>query len=302
MPFPAYIDNTIRKAFATCPTKARWAHIEDLRPIGEKSIHLHFGACFAKGLELARRAFFVEGAHEQDAISSAVEDALEAFGDAGEGYKTADRLEGALYYYFQKWPMGRDFLRPVEGGIECGFELPLPILHPETGKLLNYVGRYDMLGIDEQARLWVVDEKTASRLGDMWDAKWDLDCQLTGYIWSVQQQVRRGERKHPTAELDVRAMVRAVSVLRTDYGHTEVPMVRSAWYVDRWYGQLVRDVERMVESYKTGVWDLALHETACVQYGRKCDYNPLCLTPHPDRLIDGLYEKVVWNPLAKEGD
>lgn len=305
MPFPSFIDNTIRKAIATCPTKAKYEFIENLRPTGAKAIHLHFGAAFAVGLESARRAFFERGASADAAVDSAVRDAVHVYGDAdAEGtFKTADRLEGALHYYFKQWPLDSELIVPVEGGIECSFEIPLPILHPDTGKNIPYVGRYDMLGLDKRGTLWVVDEKTASKLGELWDAKWDLDCQLTGYMWSVREQIRRGDRALPPASVsDIRSMVRAVSVLSKGYGHTEVPMVRSVWYIDRWYNQLIRDVERFKEAYTKGTFDLALHENACVQFGRRCDFNPLCLTPHPNRIKDSLYHVVHWNPLARGSD
>ena len=306
MPFPDFVDNTTRKAFAVCPTKAKYEFVQHLRPAGDKSIHLHFGAAFATGIEVARKWFFgSEPLSAESAVEAGIEAATQEYGfmDAQGTYKTLDRLVGALRYYFQTWPLDEEVIRPLNEGIECAFSIPLPVLNPDTGKMLNYVGRYDMRGIDDQHRIWIVDEKTASKLGDLWDAKWDLDCQLTGYIWSVQQQFRRGELTLPPEAgpvPDIRALVRAVSILKYDYGHSEVPMVRSAWYIDRWYGQLVRDVQRMVESYKLGTWDLALHENACVQFGRKCDFNPLCLTPHPERIIEsGMYRLHDWNPTKK---
>jgi hypothetical protein len=67
MAFPDAIDNTIRSSAATCLTQAKYAYIEDLSGPGE-SVHLHYGACIAAGLEGARRAFFDEKLSHADAV------------------------------------------------------------------------------------------------------------------------------------------------------------------------------------------------------------------------------------------
>lgn len=296
MSFPACIDNTIRKAFIRCPTYAMYQHIEHLRPAGSESVDLLFGAAFATGVETARKLFWQlpggEGdAIPADAVDAGIAAALAHYGDfvaPDKSFKTPDRLAGALRYYFEQWPLGADGLTPLPGGIECSFKVELPVKHPDHDGGIFYAGRYDMAATDSAGRIYVVDEKTASRLGDTWAAKWDMDSQMTGYIWSKKQEL-------PGAE--VMAQIRGISILSRDYGHVEISIVCAQWRIDRWYQQLLRDVRRMVAAYESNEWDMAMHENSCTAYNRACEYTRLCTSPNPERLMDQ-YQRVVWDPLA----
>lgn len=189
------------------------------------------------------------------------------------------------------------------------FDFELPIVHPDTGINLRYAGRYDMLASDKNGRLYVVDEKTTSRLGDSWVSQWDLDTQMTGYICSVKKAYEdewvastKGPREFEMPE--IMAQIRGISILKNDYGHAEIPIVRPQWMIDRWYMQLHADVSRFVRAYENAkgvgqqAYDMALHSNACSAYNRDCDYKQLCLSPNPERLVTGSYQTAIWNPLA----
>lgn len=309
MSFPTVIDNTIRKAIATCQTMAAYRHIDNLRPVGAPSVDLHFGACFATGIETARKSFFVVGMAPDAARFVGIDRAREAWGDFVLPYdsksnKTLDRLMSAINYYFEQWPLGEDGLTPVEDGIECMFDFEIPIAHPDTDILLRYAGRYDMLASDSNGRLYVVDEKTTSRLGESWVSQWDLDTQMTGYIWSVQQQIKSNWHYAGNTFVDempeIMAQIRGLSILKNDFGHVEIPIIRPQWMIDRWYKQLLRDVILWRDAYLANEFGLALHSNACTSYNRPCDYATLCLSPNPERLIAGSYQEVVWNPLQRK--
>lgn len=301
MTFPAVIDNTIRKAFVRCPTYAMRAHVENLRVKGGESVDLLFGAAFATGVENARRSFYGSESLSPDAsVDAGVDSALAHYGDftpPDKSFKTRDRLAGALRYYFEQWPLGEDGLTPLRDGIECSFAIDIPITHPDTGVLLKYAGRYDMAARDAQGRIYVVDEKTASRLGDSWASKWDMDSQMTGYIWALRETLDRHLYGEPA---EITAQIRGISILSRDYGHVEIPIVCAEWRIDRWYKQLLSDVQRMRLAYQTGEWDMAMHENSCTAYNRPCEYTRLCTSPNPERLM-GDYDRVVWNPLADKG-
>lgn len=301
--FPVCIDNTIRKAFTSCPTQAMYRHVLNKRPIGNDSVDLLFGASFATGVEVARKSFYVNGAGAEVAIAVGIEAAQAQYGDfraPDKSNKTLVRLIGALHFYFEQWPLGEDGLTPVPGGIECMFDIEIPIVHPDTGETLRYAGRYDMLANDANERIHVVDEKTTSRLGDSWNAQWDLDAQMTGYIWSVLHKHGYviGRPNTLPEGLEVMAQIRGISILLRDYGHVEIPIVRPLWMVDRWYRQMLRDVQRMKEAYMREEWDVALNSNSCVAYKRPCDYALLCRSANPERLIESNYQEVVWNPIA----
>jgi hypothetical protein len=300
MSFPTVIDNTILKSFVTCPTMTKHRHIENLRLINEKMVDLHFGKCFATGVEFVRKLFWAAHATSDMAVQGGIEAAAKEWGNFQEptkSYKSLGTLVRSLRYYFEVWPLGQDGFTPVGNGIECMFSIPIPILHPITGEFLEYAGRYDMLATeDATGRLYIVDEKTASKLGDSWVNQWDLDSQMTGYIWSVQQERICGEGlgEFPS----ILAQIRGVSILKDGNGHVEIPISRPQWMVDRWYTNMLGLVHRMVDAYQRNDWDMAQHGNACVSYNRPCDYTALCCSPNPERLIEGTYHTVVWNPVA----
>lgn len=251
-------------------------------------------------MEIARTAYWFEGATNLDAINLGVAAANAMWGEYVaplDHVKQKDRLEGAIRYYFEQWPLGEDDLTPEPNGIECVFTFPLDIAHPDTGKMLHYAGRYDMRGFDAQGRLYAMDEKTTKRLGDNWFDQWDMDTQMTGYIYAIK-------RARPEAE--VQARVRGISILRPkrgctigEYGHAEVDIVRSDWQLEQWFVQLKRDVNRMISLYKDGVWDMNMGES-CNSYNRPCEYKMLCLNRHPERLVPDNYHTEVWTPLERK--
>ena len=298
MRFPAVIDNTLRKAFVRCPELFKRQFIENLRPANEVSVDLHFGACFARGLEVARKTFWAEEQlMPQAAIEAGIEAAVFAWGTFQApplSNKTLARLIGAIRFYFREWPLEEETLVPVKNGVECSFAIDLPILHPETGLPLQYAGRFDMLATDSNDRYYIVDEKTTSRLGDSWYLQWDMDSQMTGYIWAVKHE-RCSTVNSP---IEVMAQVRGVSILKNDYGHAEVNIVRSQHMIDIWHEQLLHDIQHMIVCWKSKWWDQSFSQ-ACTDYGRLCDFAMLCKSVNPERLL-GDYKEIEWNPLAKK--
>jgi hypothetical protein len=170
--------------------------------------------------------------------------------------------------------------------VEFSFSIPLPINNPDTGEPLLFVGRFDMLG-EFQKSLFVVDEKTTTALGQTWAQQWDLKSQFTGYCAAAR------EYGYPVAG----AIIRGVGLLKHETTFAQVPQYRADWQIDRWYAQLLRDVQRMVDSYIAGQYDSALSE-ACAAYGG-CAFRRLCLSQHPEQWIDGYFVEKVWDPLAK---
>lgn len=294
--FPAIIDNTMRKALAKCPTKFQRAYVDNLRG-PEEGVHKVFGHAFAKGIEVTRKLYYFGNSTEDDAIQAGIDAAVLDYGDCQTTTnKTLGRLPGALRFYWDNWPLGEDGLTPVANGIEVQFAIPLPIRHPDTGEWLQYAGRFDLLSTNISGRYFIVDEKTTVRLGDTWPMQWDMDSQLTGYIWAAKQpEFPRLNGIIVPSGAEIIGTIRAVSILTNGYGKAEVPVGRTDYMLEMWYAQMLRDVERMVASYRSGIWDKSLGN-ACVDFGHPCEYTALCKSPNPERLL-GQYQTVVWNPL-----
>lgn len=287
--FPTSISPTQRSAFVICPQQWFWRYCCGIRP-GGRSVHLDAGAAFAAGLEAARKAFFIDGHSEREALDVGL-GALEAayanadvYGDSVA--KSLGGMLGGLQYYFDTWPMSHDHFTPMrfgpESGIEFTFSVPLDIAHPDTGDPLLFGGRIDMIARYRSDNvIWVLDDKTSGSLGPTWRNQWQLDSQITAYVWAAQQF------GYPAAG----AIIRGLGILKTQYKTDEVMCPRSQSFIERWVAQLKSDIERMVYTYQSAKpieseWqapidpDRALDKSICGMYGG-CPYVSACAADDP---------------------
>src|SRR5271154_5160588 len=106
-PFPRVIDSSMLATFKSCPQLFFKTYIQEWKP-KELSVHLHAGASFAKGLEAARTAFFVENSSAEEAVAKGLEALLHAYGDfecPADSAKSAERMAGAFEFYFDNYPL-----------------------------------------------------------------------------------------------------------------------------------------------------------------------------------------------------
>lgn len=303
--FPTVIDNSMLNEFRSCPQSFFRSYIEQWKPKAV-SVHLHAGGAFARGLEVARRAYFDEGQPPEDAVAAGLDALIRAYGDylpPPDSAKSLERTAGAFEYYFSVWPFEVDKAVPVRSpvtgrhAIEFSFVEPLDIAHPETGEPLLYSGKSDAI-VRIGNGTFICDEKTTSSLGAAWQNKWEMRSQFTGYCWGAQ---RRGQQVDGV-------LVRGVSILKTKYDHAQAITYRPQWEIDRWYRQTLRDIHRMkqlwaqtrisVENERPAAqaWDYNLGE-ACDQYGG-CKYVSACKTPSPYSVLELYFERRHWDPVS----
>jgi hypothetical protein len=291
--FPHAIDSTMLEAFRSCPQKMFRHYVEHWKPKAE-SVHLVAGGAFAKGIEVARWAYFDRGADEYEAQAAGVAALVQAYGDfecPSESPKSCERTAGALEYYFEQYPLGGDGMAPLvfangKKAIEFSFAEPLEVNHPTTGNPLLYTGRADMLAEFANGQ-YVVDEKTTSSLGASWGRQWEMRSQFTGYVWAAQ---RAGIKVDG-------CIVRGISILKTKYDTLQVITNRTPYEIDRWYNQTLRDIQRMIECWRAGYWDWNLGH-ACAEYGG-CSLVQVCKSENPETWLPMYFEPRVWDPLAR---
>jgi len=276
VPFPMVIDNSQREAFVRCPFSWALRYLHNWRPKNE-SIHLRAGGAFATGVEQARRAFYVDGKSEEDAIALGWKALVEAWRDSEteeEHVKDLNSMTAALVYYFRRVPMSTDYIKPaVFGGIpmiEFSAVHPLPVNGPDGTPVLYY-GRHDMVGQHiYSGTLYGVDEKTSTTLGARWISNWDMDAQFTGYCWLDQQ-----------SGLAVNQfLIRGVSI--TSLGNNEFAeslQTRSNWRIEQWLEQIVIDVENMKQQWERNKFSKSLGP-GCKMYGG-CIYKDACKSRNP---------------------
>lgn len=308
--FPEVVDSTILGAFTDCPLKAFREYCLKLGS-PTPSIHLHAGGAFARALEVTRRGRWEQGLTFEESLEQAFKEFVKYWGefdapDFGSGAnKTFERMWQAVECYFEEYPLDSDPIRPFifddgRTGIEFTFGIPLPVDHPDTGNPIIYGGRTDLLGYYRDMPA-VIDEKTTSSLGSSWADKWKLRGQFIGYVWAAQQ-----------SGIPVNnALVRGISILKTKFGHIEVPLTYSKHLIKRWYLHMLRKVASFVAYYEVykeeinsgydvvlpeDIWPMAFND-ACTAYGG-CMFTDLCLSPNPEQWYGDFPERV-WNPLEK---
>ena len=292
--FPVAIDSTTLAAFRSCPQKAFRQYIQHWKPASD-SVHLIAGGAFADGIEAARRAFYENASSAEDAVGAGLAALIRRYGDfecPPDSAKSLERTAGALEFYFERYPLGADSATPItfadgRRGIEFSFAQPLPINHPITGDPLLYTGRSDMIA-NAYGGVYIYDEKTTSSLGQSWSKQWEMRSQFTGYCWAAQQY-----NLNPTG-----VVVRGVSILKTKYDTMEVISYRSPYEIERWLGQVVRDIQRMIRCWEEGYWDWNL-DHACSEYGG-CAFTSVCKSSDPEAWLPTYFVKRVWDPLLKQ--
>ena len=189
--FPHTFDSTMLAAFASCPQKMFRTYVEHWKPKSE-SVHLVAGGAFAKGIEVARKAFYEQGQSKEEAEALGLAALIFAYGDfecPADSAKSLERTAGALEFYYASYPFGECGLTPIKfpdgrWAIEFSFAEPLDIAHPVTGDPILYTGRLDCIG-EFAGGIYGVDEKTASSLGASWSKQWEMRSQFTGYQWEI---------------------------------------------------------------------------------------------------------------------
>lgn len=302
--FPALVDNSMRKDLVKCQKSAYYKHELGFRSNKQTRVDLHAGGSFAKGMEEMRRVFYVERKREDEALFAGIKKLYEFYGNfptPTDSNKSADRMAGAMTYYVQQRPLGEEDLEPInlgggKVGLEIGFSFATNVGHPDTGEAILYGGRMDMLGLSKKdGKVWIVDEKTGKSLGDKWANQWQMDSSLTGYYMGARKLLD----DHGLKNLQIGgAYINGIAIKKYDYEHVRVAAYRSDWEIDRWWQQMNRDLARWVEAHRLNDYDYAL-DHACAYYNNPCEFEVLCKSRNPERVMDGNFRVERWNPLAE---
>lgn len=287
--FPAWFDSSAIKEFRSCEMRDFYGKKEGLISAAP-NIHFISGGAFAKGLEVARRQFYLQGKSSEDSIACGLEALWQYYGkpDIPDELnpKPWDLMSTALVGYFDKYKLGEDFVKPfmVEGAltVEFSFSCPLPINHPTTGLPLLYCGRFDAIG-DYRGALFICDEKTSGRFSYTND-KWDMRGQFLGYTWGAEEH---GLKIAGT-------IVREVAVRSSgDVDFKEDMIFHAPWEIKRWERETVRTIQRMIEVWRTDSWSYDFGDSC-----ERCSYHRLCKSEDWKTFVNPYYKKSTWNPLS----
>lgn len=298
MTFPAYVDSTMRASFVACPAKFFAEYIMNRRHTSP-SVHLNAGKAFAKGVEIARLSYWDKQLSEPEAILEGQLALFKSYVNAeqfADENKCLPRMLLALEAYFKKWGFGGDHFMPYKlsnasSALEFSFSIPIEdCRHPETGDPILYCGRFDWIAQHcETGALYAADEKTTSQLGATWPLQWRHRAQLTGYVWAGRQY-----------GIDLQgALIRGISILKNDFGHAESLQIRTQFYIERWYQQIISDINRMIACYERNYFDFNFSDS-CNSYSAPCSYTDACSSSRYNDFLKANFEHHRWNPLKHQ--
>ena len=177
-----YVDNTILSAIAKCTTRGILRYGLGMTT-AEEFATLQCGSSWHKAMEL-----YLRGETYTDVLRN-FEDTYAEWSNSN--VPLGHRLEYSnVLTIMDQWlydhPLANaPYVVPGPDFVECGFAYPLD----ETGEIM-YVGRYDAAVVDKQSGDWyVLDHKTTGWINQEKVNKYQLDSQMSGYIWALQQQV-----------------------------------------------------------------------------------------------------------------
>ena len=298
--FPMIFDNSMRSAFVECPRKFYWEYMHHFKPRGE-SVHLHAGKAWAHALETTRRLYYEHGLPPLQCVATGLEALVSAYGnftppERGSGAaKSLDRLVEAFAYYWNAFPLDKDPAQPYRGKdgkpmVEFSFALPIDekrLRHPVTDEPILYTGRADMIAT-YAGGVSIYDDKTTSALGAQWANQWNRRAQFTGYTWAAQAF------GIPVTQV----LIRGIAILKTEIKHADCITVRTPHHVTEWREQFIRDVQRAMDAWEEGYWDVNLAD-ACSSFGG-CMFVQPCMSNDPTPWLEGQFIRRVWNPLTRE--
>ena len=313
-PFPSVIDSSMLSAWRACPHKFRREYLEHWKP-RNPSVHLVAGGAFAKGLEVARLAYYAgvaevpvrEGAavHWAQTVIDpgqrdlAIELGLQAlitsygtFECPPDSAKSCERTAAAFVYYLDEYCFGADMAEPVrfpsgKYGIEFSFAEPLAIAHPTTGDPILFCGRFDMV-VNFAGGVFGLDDKTTSSLGAQWADQWHMRSQFTAYCWGARR-----------AGIPIQGfLVRGCAILKTKFDTQQAVTYRPQWMIDRWERQTLADIASMIEAWQRDDFSMNL-DASCEAYGG-CPFKRTCLVEDAAPWLAQDFERRRWNPLVRQ--
>ena len=297
--FPEVIDSTSLAAWKACPQKFLREHLQHWKP-REPSVHLHAGAAYARGLEVARRSFYELNSGKEEAEAAGLQALIEAYGEfscPADSAKSLERMCGALEFYFSRYPLGEDPAVPLllpngKRAVEFSFAIPLNFRHPLTENPILYAGRCDQI-VEFAGGLYTFDDKTTSSLGASWSRQWNMRGQFIGYTYAA----------HKSGIPVTGTIVRGVSILKTKYDTAQALVNFSPLLIERWEDGLyefLRSLKRAWEMTNLGFQDEFSYNLSesCAAYGG-CPFVRVCGSPDPDAWLGMGFERRQWSPLTR---
>jgi len=295
-----WLDNSKLETFMLCPQKYAYRFEEHLVPVeGKRDSALMFGGAIHKALETIYKGTGFDQVPcplgpcarcRNQPINHVAATFLKSYQDDPEDpreIRTVDRGLELLIQYLFKWR--REPFKAI--AVEIPFELPFSL----AGLTFKYVGRIDLFAEWEDVPM-VVDHKTTTRFGMIFDSSFKLSGQFTGYMRGAQHKFNR-----PVTNGLVNAM--RVTTKIDDSSFARIYTQRTPDEFDAWEKQVKHLATQILEMRASGFFPKSA-PFACGAYNRICEYYPLCVSAAQTRatLKQSAYKIQPWEPRKDSED
>lgn len=302
-PFPEIVDNTMRANYRKCPMSFFQEHLL-CRVMGADNIHLVAGGAYAAGMDAFRKSYWTKDTDVYKNYDAAIDAGIvalikhygyderrEASEEWAKSPKSCERLIEAFMDYWKQYHPRASIGKPVyvngQVASEMGGFIPLDVKHPVTGEPLMYSIRWDFAE-ERNGDLWLGDDKTTTSLGASWASQWTLRSQFMGYVYGAKRLFGLNP---------VGIIARGTGILKTQINHMEVPVLFKPHLLEKWWVQVNKDFQAMVDSWESNNWDYDFAD-GCAAYGG-CKFVDACGSKLQHRVLDSMPIRV-WNPADPE--
>jgi hypothetical protein len=282
---PVLLNQSSYKEYLSCKRKFAWRRLQNLEPVGRRSAleigtatHLalakvHSGSTIEEGLDAAK-----EKLRERAGPTTAFQDK--------ELWEAEEIVERLLPAYYEHWKEAGELWVPLNQEIEFTVEV---------GENSNVFlkGRADNLST-AKGGLYLVDYKTAGRMDPRDLLKYEMDIQLSAYIygltkWLTEESIRKGGEpvfiRGGIIDLLVKTKVPQFAREMFTRSLDELAEFELEWI------EVGRDLRHRLQRVAAGEdWKIVFHKNTneCFSYGT-CPYRDVCLKDTPTRRA--LYNK-----------
>lgn len=261
-------DSSSLNTYVSCPRRYYWRYVRNLLPRDYKAAPLDFGTAIHEALRLWYT--------NHNAVK-----AIEAFHDLwderfADKKRTHEKGIDLLTGYFERYGKRDTFDWISEP--ECVFKI-------RFGSCF-FVGRFDGV-INFQGTPYVIDHKTATRMGSNYFYQFRPDMQMTAYTWAAKQLF---------PDLDIRGVFLNILYFTTkqmDY-HRDTTE-RQEWEIEEFLDVASRNIAEIRVKNREDHMDWEPRWSYCQHWGT-CPYRDLCTEEDPQPLIDTLYREEEWDP------
>lgn len=279
-------DNTMIKAFQSCPRYFYWRHERNLDTLGMQ-IPLAFGIAMHSGLG-AYFQTYLDKLSESEQIVAALEAFVVDFTIPGDDKRNLDNGIRILQNYIKQHPAAREPWAVEE--VEKVFEI---VLDPE--RRIHFFGRIDLIIHWPGYGHIVVDHKTSSWISDNFMKAHAVDRQFSGYVVAMGEHYKKVYG----------AMVNVLEVPKTLTRDPKIQrelVTKNKFDKAIWTLDTLNLIEQIGHCRSKQVWPMNA-PFYCTAWNRMCEYFDLCSShQHPEdvRIDEDQFVEKPWTPFLSE--